>query len=617
VAGLRAALRTLLSTSGITQAPACAAAAYATNACRDILVLVILPAAHSRRIILRRSFRIVRAAAAALALTIAAMPVAAQPPTLPDAYRGFLEAGVANGALAGVAVGLVENDAVATSFYGKDGARPDAASQFEIGAVTDVLTGTWFARDVLERKLRLDDTLGAHLAEAHASPQAAFATVTLLDLASQQSGIPPTPPNLFPANGDDPFADYRQADLLRFLAHGTGRVSPGTYSIVNAGLLGLVLARVDSGDAAALLRDKVLTPLGMTHTGFDDDASLLAGHAFGAAAAHWHFDVLAPAAGLRATLDDLVALVRANLRPEASPLRAALLLARQARAPLAHGSAGFGWNIEEIAAAEQTWPLVWRASVTGGFAAFVGFRTDRQLGLVLLASSAVDLAPLGLSFLTDRAPPPPPASPYRAGIDELQRYPGLYKLLDGRELTIRADNGALSAQLRGSPAWPLFGLSEDVFAGAGGSVTFVRNIDAISGLLLQSDGRFIAADRLSARAPRLPRGEFAVDAGQLTQYAGDFLLDSGLLLRVAPTAGGLAAQFSGTAPFALRAYASDAFVDREGVNRLLFRRDDTRHVVGVTIDLAGGEHDAKRVAWNWPPRAAASDVPAATTEDKP
>lgn len=541
----------------------------------------------------------------ALAVLAAALPAQAAL-SLPDAVRRVFDDGTAHGAYARVAVGLIERGEEQTWFFGKDGPAADAQTAFEIGAVTDVFTGLLLAQAALDHKVRLDQPLGELLPEA----RGALASIPLVALATQNSGLPPTPANLFPDSSDDPYAQYADADLLYWLANAGSATSaaPGSYSVLNAGVLGLALGRAYGGDFRAVLRQKVLAPLALEHSGFDDSPELLPGHAFGQPVEHWHFVALAGAAGLRSTLTDLLQFARANLAPERSPLRAALLLARQGRAENATGSIGLGWNVGEVASDEQTWPLVWRASETGGFSTFIGFRTDRQQALVLLANSATELAPLGLAWLADKQIPAAPAAPYQPAAGQLQRYPGLYRLLNGSEVTISVAAGAVRAQLRGEPPVVLQPVAEDVFALSGGAfgITFVRNIDTISGLLLQTGDRFIAAERLSARAPQLERPRLTLAPAALEQYRGDYAMGPDRLVRVRAQQDGLEVQFTGAAPLPLRAYAPDRFTTEDGRTTLTFERNEAGRLAGATIDLAGGEHHLTPANW----RATAADQPA-------
>lgn len=552
-------------------------------------------------------FRALRFAAFLILILMHALAAAA--PVLPDAYRRVFEQGAANGAYGVLAVGFVKDKERQVWWFGKtvDGSAKDAERTFEIGAVSDVFSGILLGQAVLDGKLRLTEPVRAGLPADFPWGSREVGDVPLVDLATQRSGLPETASNLFPANSEDPYARYEQADLLAFLANYAPPPNRAVaYSPLNAALLGVVLSRAYATDYPRLLADKVLTPLGLTHTGFDDPASLLTGHAFGAAVAHWHFSALGPAAGLRSSAEDLLQFLGANLDPETTPLRAALLLARQSRAQAPDGGLGLGWSVHEVSAGDQTWPLVWRASETGGFSAFVGFRTDLQEGVVLLADAAIELAPIGLAWMTGLAPPPAPAAPYVPDVAALQRYPGLYRLLDGSDLVVRDAGGSLVAQLRGQPPSPLAALGEDVYAARGGAygVTFVRNVDTISGLVLNANGQFISAQRLSARAPRLQRSPFEFPAEKLADYRGDFVLDADVMLRVTVGADGILAQFTGTAAIPMRAFAPDRFADADGANGLDFHRNEQGIVDGVSADLGGRERAAAPANWRVPPTSA-------------
>ena len=552
-----------------------------------------------------RAKRAIRIVAGCLCALLAAAPALAAPTALlPDSYRRLFDTGIANGAFHGVAVGLIRGKEQQTVFFGNGATKPAADSVFEIGAATDVFTGILLAQAAIEGKVRLTDPLRSLLPGGFPWADTELAATPLVSLATQQTGFPATPPNLFPANADDPYAGYGDADILALLANAHAKAPPHAidYSTLNAGLLGVGLARAYDTDYPSLLARKILLPLGMTHSGFDDPSALLSGHAFGQPSPHWHYGALAGAAGMRSTLADLLAFVGTNLQPAGSSLRAALLLARQSRADGPAGGVGLGWNVHELPGDEQSWPMVWRASHTGGFSTFIGFRTDRQQGLVLLADSIVALAPIGLAWLSDEAPPPAPPAPYVPTPAEIARYPGLYRLLDGSEMTVRASGATLTAQVRGQPVWPLFPLAEDVYSANGGSavITFVRNIDAISGLLLRTNGVYVNAERLTQRAPRLPRAAIAIEPAKLAAYAGDYLLDPGVLLRVSASSDGLVAQYTGSAPMPMHAYARDAFAGADGVNLLTFQRDENGKISGVSIELAGTERKAGRVHWRAP-----------------
>ena len=524
---------------------------------------------------------------------------------LPDAHARYFAAATANGACASIAVGLINGTEQGAWLFagGQRSELADAnAAAYEVGSVTDIFTGLLLAQAALDGKLRLADSIRSLMPKAFPWADEAFAVRPLTALVTQHGGLPPTPPNLFPADAEDPYAAYGETDLLALLANVRATAPAGTYSTLNAGLLGVLLGRLYGQDLPSLLTSRILVPLGMTHSGFDDADALVDGHAFGLPARHWHYGALAGAAGLRVTLADLLAFVRANLRPDASPLRGPLLLARQARDEGPAGGLGIGWNVHDVDADGQTWPLVWRASETGGFSTFIGYRTDRQQGLVLLSNSAAELAPVGLSLLTGQLPPNVPAAPFAPSSDQIEHYAGLYRLLDGGDVTVRREDVGLVTQIRGQTPWPLVPLAEDVFMtrSAAVGVTFVRNIDAISGLVLRVAETNISATRLSARAPRLARPVIDVGADKLAAFRGDYRLAPDLLLRVSTDEGRLLAHYTGVAAIPMRAYATDRFADADGVNGLVFHRGEDGRIDGVTVDLAGGERQAELAHWGTP-----------------
>ena len=525
---------------------------------------------------------------------------------LPDAYRQALDRGVQTGIYQAVAVGWIDGKDRDTWFFGP--AQADSA--FEIGAATEVFTGLLLAQAAYEGKLRLQTPIRELLpADFLADP--ALGALPLEALATHHAGLPAVPPNLLSGNVDDPYADYTEQDLRAFLAsYHLPASSPGySYSTLDAGLLGYLLSRGYATNYAKLLSDKILLPLGLKHTGFDDSTALLGGHARGESAAHWHFSALAGSAGLRSTVDDLLDFLQLNLRPGDSPFRAALLLARQPRARSSTQDIGLGWNIVEVNTSEsgaetvsvggQTWPLIWRASSTAGFSTFIGFRTDRQQALVLLGNTDVDLIELGMAWLKGDMPPPLPSPSLATAptAEQLSAYPGLYQVRSGIELIIREHDGHLTAQLSGQPATPLRADSEDVFdAGADSfGISFQREAGKVTNLLLNRQGVNFVAQRLSERAPHVARVPIAVDAKALSDYAGDYRLDANTLARIAVHADKLSLQLTGRVPVPLFAFAKDRFVGDDESCELAFQRDAEGNITSARIDFAGTQRDAVRI----------------------
>lgn len=512
-------------------------------------------------------------------------------------YRQYLQRGVDTGIYDQVAAGWIDAGVRQTWFFGRE-SKPDLASTFEIGVATEIFTGLLLAQGAYEGKVRLQTTVPELLPKDFPVADALAAT-TLGDLITHRAGLPSTPSNLLPANIEDPYAGYTEQDLYAFLANYHRAETRPSYSTLDAGIVGALLARRYGQDYAGLLADKVLRPLGMQHTGFDDGAQLLVGHDHDGVVPHWHFGALAGAAGLRSNVADLLGFLQQNLQPQDSKLRAALLLARQTQ----RGSAvdvGLGWNIVEVSDGEQSWPLVWRASRTAGFSTFLGFRTDHQQALVLLGNSDADLSALGIAWLEQRTPPPLPdplpAPPKSVSWDD---YPGLYKIHGDGEFIVRAGAAGMSVQLRGQPAQALRPVGEDAFAGESLAIAFSRESRKVTAAIINTNGVHLQAARLSERAPGVAHTPLA-DALVPADLRGDYQLDDNTLLRIHTGERTIVLQMTGRAPLPLQAFAKDRYADTAGSCELTFRRDEKGAVSGVVLSLADVDRFARRVVWTVP-----------------
>ena len=542
--------------------------------------------------------RIVLHKSLCILFALAATAASRAEPLDTSAYRQSLQAGVDSGAYGQLAVGWIDGDDRATWLLGKT-AKPTLTSRFEIGALTEIFTGLLFAQTAIEGKI------GQHATLRDAMPQQPFADphiaeISLDALMTHRAPLPPMPPNLFPADVDDPYADITLRDLSAFIANYRAPDLTPRYSPLDVGLLGVALARSQGSDFNALLLEKILGPLGMSSTGFDDTA-LLEGHSRGQVAAHWHFGALGGSAGLRSTLGDLLDFLQANLRPQSSILRAALLLSRQSRLDT-KPQVGIGWNIVDAGSDGQVWPLLWRASVTGGFSAFVGFRTDRQQALVLLSDTDSDLSRIGLAWLRgDDAPgAPEPASTVATPRDP-ESYAGLYRFeAGGAELVVRAQGGAMTAQLQGAPAVRLRESQDDVFFARGDALTlsFQRERDKVTAVLVNHGGVNLLAQRLSAQTPRLARKVMSMRGDTLRAYAGDYRVDPNTFARVAVEGGGLSLQLTGRAAIALAPFADDHFTDVDNSCEVTFQRSAGGSVDRIVMNFAGVDRAGVRETWS-------------------
>ena len=531
-----------------------------------------------------------------LSLLGSAATVRAEGPVLPDAFREQMEEGTKAGNWQALAVGMVLEGDSATWFFGHleghEGAGLDAHSRLEIGPLTEAFTGLFLAERAATGKLRLGETLQDALGDSQAIADKALAALTLEQLATYQGGLPPVPPNLFPRQEEDPFVGYDGTALDALLAQcRCSSDAAWNGSLMQFSLLGRVLQK--DGDLATQLRDSVFAPLRLENTGYGD-TGLVDGHALGGSAGAWHYGALAGAGGLRSDLTDQLRLAQAMLRPGDSSLRAAVLLARQPRA----NESALGWHVVNVKGEDQDWPVLWNGGSSGGHASFLGFRVDRQEAVVILGNASADVTALGLALLAGSPPPEPPIAMKRVDDKDAQQYAGLYQFAPHDELILRAISPGLWLQRKGEFAQELLEYDKDAFdlPGHNTQVTFHRNeAGNIDELLFHERAVNRAAQRLTVRAPSLPRATIEMKSEALEACAGDYALAPLQQLHLAAAGQRLRWQVSGSVPRLLNAFAPDRYAAAEGDIELHCVRDETGKVTGVELNLADGDRKAARL----------------------
>src|SRR2546421_9820472 len=146
------------------------------------------------------------------------------------------------------------------------GVPATTAMHFRNGAVAFAYLGTLLMKFVDEHKVRLDDTIERWMP---ALPQAN--KVILKMLANQTSGYPDfeTDPKFLAAFNADPFHIFTFEERLKIAFSRPIQFEPGTnwsYAHTNFMILGEILSKIGGKPLDALLREKVLDPMGLKNT---------------------------------------------------------------------------------------------------------------------------------------------------------------------------------------------------------------------------------------------------------------------------------------------------------------------------------------------------------------
>src|SRR3989449_5416593 len=207
----------------------------------------------------------------AFSLTARATPTPAQTPqpSQASAIATIVQDAMKTEHLRAVIVKVTQGDKVVTSqAFGESmtGVPATTAMHFPNGAVAFAYVSTLLMEFVDEHKVKLDDTIERWMP---ALPEAN--KVTLKMLANQTAGYPDfeTDPAWLAAWSANPFHIWTFEERLKYAFGRPVQFAPGTtwsYAHTNFMILGEILSKIGGKPLDALLREKVLGPMGLKNT---------------------------------------------------------------------------------------------------------------------------------------------------------------------------------------------------------------------------------------------------------------------------------------------------------------------------------------------------------------
>lgn len=533
---------------------------------------------------------------------------AAPPSLLDDSMRTAIANQVDNGVFPGLVIGIVDGGHQEFAAFGStaDGEHeaPDENTLYEIGSVTKTFTALLLADAVERGAVSLDDPVQKFLPD-FTIPEFEGRSITLVDLATQSSGLPRLPANLLPTNPENPYVDYTLEDLKAFLAGYQLPRAPGKayeYSNLGFGLLGLALAHQAGAPYSELVSKRITGPLAMSDTTIAISPDLaerfVPGHQgnSGEVTPAWDLGVFEGAGALRSTAHDLLLYVSAFMHPS-GPLAKAMSMTLEPRRPAANDTnrIGLAWQIEM----RNGKTVVWHNGMTGGYASFVGFVPESDRGVVVLTNIGREVAPVGMAVLAGQ-PGMIPATPSGVALPAgtLKEYEGLYRLAPGFDLTVRVGSDGLLVQATGQPQLPVYASAQDEF--------FYRAVDAqlsfnrdeqgeVTTVVLHQNGRDMNAPRVGDAPPEPAQPkEIALDAAALENYVGLYSLTPTFALRVTVENGQLYVQATGQGRSPVFPSAPDEFFSRVVDAQFSFVRDEAGTVTSLVLHQNGQNLNANK-----------------------
>lgn len=471
---------------------------------------------------------------------------------------------------------------------------------FEIGSVTKTFTATILASMVLDGSVKLDDPVQKYLPTGVHVPTRDGKAITLLDLADQHSGLPRMPDNWHPRDFEDPYIDYGVTQLYAYLNKASLTRDPGAqfeYSNLGLGLLGTALANRAGTSYTALLRKRVLDPLGMRETTIELNAAQRArfatGHtADGDPAKPWNFAAFAGAGAIRSTVADMAKYVRCGLGQ--GPLARACLFAQKPRSSFSGNQIGLVWWTDDVT------HVTHHGGDTAGYHASVALAPDRSRGIVVLTNGGLSVDDLATHFI-DLSIAVATIAPAVAPLDsdKLNQYVGVFTLQDGTTkipFTFARVGNHLTAQLEGQTALRMYPTTtadrfelHDVAA----SLDFMRDTTGkVIALTLHQNGQNVVAALPGVPIPSpIALASFypavvALDAATFDSYLGTYA-GSGIFFTVTRAPDGILVQVSGQAAFPVYASAKDAFYYKVVDAQITFERSTAGTVSALVLHQNG------------------------------
>jgi CubicO group peptidase (beta-lactamase class C family) len=225
-----------------------------------------------------------------------------------------------------VAVAVVHDGRIVTRTWGLadvgTGRIATNQTRYNIASISKMLTAWGVMRLVEEGKVQLDDPVSKHVKRWHLPPSQQNEGVTIRRLLSHTSGLSmPAVPWYGPDQTVPSLQEMLEKDPLHFVDRPGKAVH---YSGGGFSLLQLLIEEVSGLSYEAYMQQRILSPLGMSHSSFiaPKDGDVTAAVPYDASVRPLpHYRFAAPSvAGLYTTVDDLAAFAAATLGRTPAPL---------------------------------------------------------------------------------------------------------------------------------------------------------------------------------------------------------------------------------------------------------------------------------------------------------
>lgn len=255
---------------------------------------------------------------------------------------------------------------------------------FETGSISKVFTGTLLANFARDKKLELDDPIHTALD----FPLKDQVEITFKQLATHTSGLPRIPPSLDSVSLDNPYKEYGEEVLRKYLSEELVMVNkPGEscdYSNLGFGLLGYVLGEIEDATYEEMAQNLIFSRYDMKHSTTDRkliESTLVKGlNDKGEEVPNWDMAVHMGAGGILSSVEDMAKFGLAQFDPSHTELE----LSRTNFFKVTENySMALGWSIIRTESG-AVWN--WHNGGTGGYTSSMILDTKAKNGVIILSN---------------------------------------------------------------------------------------------------------------------------------------------------------------------------------------------------------------------------------------
>lgn len=286
-------------------------------------------------------------------------------------------------------VAIIDGDQ--TQFYGQVkfsdtiNEFDNSNSVFQIGSVTKVFTSTLLAQLVIEKEVKLTDSV-----QRYFNFSLNEKGTTLEQLSNHTSGLPRLPSNLNLAALDlkNPYKSYAEADLEYYLK--TEMEIPTTeektyqYSNIGASILAKALENASGKNYSELLSERIFQPLEMNQSTLNEGEAknnMVQGiDQNGNPTPVWEMGVFEGAGAILSSTKDLSNFLKAHFKEQENAFSLTLMPTFMVNKNL---RLGLGWHILQDETGND---LYWHNGGTGGYSSSVFMVPATQKAVIILTN---------------------------------------------------------------------------------------------------------------------------------------------------------------------------------------------------------------------------------------